>query len=148
MERVTANNMIRAREAAERRQEALDYINEHPGCYGPELSDWFGWGKTTTAGRLADMVAAGELTRTPAIYKKSTRTYRYFALKTETTQPEVLRPRAKEDRVKAVERKATPKQQPGVYRNDDPDRKPIRGQGGQGNVRHNSWGRQEAPSWT
>ena len=148
METVKANNLSRAREAMERRQEALDYINANPGAYGPEISEWFGWGKTTSAGRLADMVVAGELTRTPAIYKKSTRTYRYFALKTETTQPEVLRPRAKEDRVKAVERKATPKQQPGVYRNDDPDRKPIRGQGGQGNVRHNSWGRQEAPSWT
>ena len=104
METVKANNMTRAIEAAERRQEALDYINQHPGCYGPEIAEWFGWGKTTTAGRLADMVAAGELTRTPAIYGKSTRTYRYFALKMFTSQPEVLRPRAKEDRKRAEER--------------------------------------------
>jgi hypothetical protein len=150
MDTVKTNNLARAREAMERRQEALDYINEQPGAYGPEIAEWFGWGKSTCAGRLSDMVAAGELTRTPALYKKGIKTFRYFALKTVTSQPEVLRPKALEDRKRAEVRKAMPpkKSRPGVIRNDDPDRPPIRGQGGQGNVRHNSWGRQEAPSWT
>jgi hypothetical protein len=34
-----------------------------------------------------------------------------------------------------------------VTRNNDPERKPIPNQGGQGGVRRDSWGRASEPGW-
>ena len=131
-------------QAAIDRQNVLDYVNNHPGAYGPEIVAAMGWNesprlKCLGADRLRDMTDNGELSRTPVrmeIINKHghpgvLNTYAYTALKTVTRSEMDVRKSLKYNlggekpaRV-VIERSVR-----------DPNRKPIPNQGGQGNCRH------------
>lgn len=129
--------------AAIDRQTALDYIIANPGAYGPEIVAFMGWHKSVGADRLRDMADHGEIERTKAVmwaknvkgHKAAIHTHTYIALVTKArSAADVIANLAKNlgntkakrpDRYKTFE--------PTVR---DPNRKPIRNQGGQGACRH------------
>lgn len=133
---------------AEERQAALDYIIANPNVYGPEIIAAMGFGETKDsksvgADRLRDMVNHGEIERTPALmsivnkngHKAQLRTHTYIAL--------VSKARTAADVAAnlATNLGYTKERSPDRYKTfapqvRDPNRKPIRNQGGQGNVRH------------
>ena len=55
------------------RQQALDYINAHPGGAGPDLATALQWGKTTAVTRLSRMVVLGDIRREEIVYLSTTK---------------------------------------------------------------------------
>ena len=85
-------------EGQQNRQAILDYVNAHPGAFGPEIQDALGIDKSTGAGRLQRMTNSGELRREREIYEGIDRdgnqyknlSFRYWALvKTTRSQQDV-----------------------------------------------------------
>lgn len=130
-------------QAAIDRQTALDYIIAHPGATAPEIVAAMGWQKSMGADRLRDMTDHGELTRRSVIteiinkhgFPARLRTYAYTAFVTKTrTEADVkkcLATNLGNTKEKSPDR--DPTFAPQVR---DPNRKPIRNQGGQGACRH------------
>lgn len=134
--------------AAEERQAALDYIIANPGASGPDVVTAMGLHKTANsksmgADRLRDMENYGEVSRSPVTitiinkqgFPAKLRTYAYTALKTKTRTEDDAKKRmiANLDRTKEA---ATTEPEVVERWVRDPNRKPIRNQGGQGNCRH------------
>jgi len=142
-------NNKRLKEGEVLRQEALDYIIKHPGCFGPEVAFEYGWNISSCTSRLQDMTDRGELRRVRDHYGR-TFSYRYWHIVEKTITWEALASSAYGAREyrKKPEPKPPKAKEPWITRNNDPERMPIKNQGGQGRVRRDSWGRQEAPSWT
>jgi hypothetical protein len=130
---------------AEMRQQAIDYILANPGAAGPAIVAALGWNASIGATRLQDMTVAGELRRSPTKHysinklgrSQSQNTYAYWAVceKTKSAGETVERVTANLNKKKEQAVVPQSKKQPSwVTRNDDPNRKPIRNQGGQGNI--------------
>ena len=130
-------------QAAIDRQTALDYIIANPGAYAPDIVAAMGLqdAKSVGALRLSNMVANGEVSRKSVTieiinkngHKAKLNTYAYTALTSKTRSEADTKKRLTENLGGTKTVVAQPVIQPWVR---DPDRKPIRNQGGQGAVRH------------
>ena len=145
---IMSNNQ-RLKEGEIFRQQALDYIKDNPGCFGPEVAHHYGWNISSCTSRLEDMTVRHEVRRVKANYGR-TFSYKYWALVEKTMPWEAIASGKEKSRIATIRPEPKPQKpkEPWVTRNNDPERKPIPNQGGQGGARRDSWGRQEAPSWT
>lgn len=130
------------------RQQALDYIRDNPGCFGPEVAFYYGWNISSCTSRLEDMSVRHEVRRVKAHYGR-TLAYRYWAIVEKTMSWEAIASGKEETRI--ATRRPEPKppkvKEPWVTRNNDPDRLPIPNQCGQSSSGVSGWYRSEAPSW-
>lgn len=125
-----------------KRQAILDYVNANPGATTPQIIAAIGSGNGFTD-RLRTMVEMGELARVPVVYigprgdgfKAKAHTYAYTALvKTTKTAADVRA--AVASNYRSTAHKTRVKKQVAVKVGRDENRPPIRGQGGQGALRH------------
>lgn len=135
-------------EGARNRQAALDYINANPGQMAPDIIRALGWDKIGGSDRLGKMYIARELDRERCVYtgvneqgrKFNMTTYRYTARVQKTRGADEIAysiaANLRADGEKKREYEAKKKKKPvWLTTNTDPERPPIRKQGGQGSGR-------------
>lgn len=132
------------------RQKALNFIIANPGCVGPQISAAMGWRNDVTTPRLTRMMDDGDVSRELVQYSYRNQTggfvnvtsYSYTALREKTRPADEMRELMVENMLstKCATKRAQALQmmrdesRDGVTSNIDPERKPIRNQGGQGSV--------------
>lgn len=142
--------------AAEAIQAILDYLHENHGVTCPELAAALGRTKNSVANWLLKMDKLGEIRREPFFYRTSVSghySYRLYPLVRETVFWQTMEAKANNTKNSTVafdptKRPSAKKSEPWRTVNMDPNRPPLKNQGGQGAGRINGWYRQEAPSWT
>ena len=135
--------------AAAHRQKVLDYLQDNPGTYGPDIIRLIGMSRSQGAVILSSMYEMGEVSRQKTIYRSIDKngrpnaqaSYVYFAVAKKTVGFEEMLERIH------GEKKPQKTVNPAVTRNVDPNRSPIRNQGGQGAAGNNSWLRASSPNW-
>lgn len=129
-------------EGARNRQQILDYLNANPGKMAPEIIKDLGLDKIVGSDRLGKMYHRGELSREKAMYcgvnsagkNFCMGTFAYTAKVTKTVGADEMLTRIAENlssdgEASKPKKKSLPKW---LTRNDNPDRKPLQNQGGQG----------------
>lgn len=127
------------------RQAVLDLVRENPGISGSEIIRIVGGDACTVNSRLKNMCDLGEMKRKPVVitqrnvrgHVRKVSTYAYTALVAKTISAETVRRQAEKERKpskpRTVEAKPS-KRPPWVTQNADPNRPPLKDQGGQGAV--------------
>ena len=136
--------------AAIHRQKVLDYLRSNPGAYGPDIVKIIGMSRSKGGAILFSMYEMGEVTRQKTIYRSVDKngrpnaqaSYTYVAVVEKTVGFEEMFAR-----VHGEVKKPQKTVNPAVTRNVDPNRSPIRNQGGQGAAGNNSWMRASSPNW-
>lgn len=136
------------------RQAVLDLVHANPGISGSEIIKHVGGDGCTVNSRLKGMCDLGEMKRTPVVintrnvrgHVRKIATYAYTALVEKTISAETVRRMAENERkpYRPRDKPQTQRQEaqklmketkkPWITRNIDPDRPPLKDQGGQGAV--------------
>lgn len=136
-------NIDQLKAAQRMRQDALDYVNAHPGASGPDIIRALEWDRNSGSGRLMAMVTNGELARQPMVIQTMTKSghlhqycsYAYTALVKVTKPAEAVMEEIRESGRTLGHSPKTRKNSPVIgkwtdrgYINTADDREPIKNQ--------------------